>query len=155
VPIRRHVTVLPAAGSARVWRPSVFYRLFFGIVGVGMVVVALLPWDDAAGFTQDLLIRLVALLGGMMWLALTSRARMELRDGELVLRYTFTTRTIPLHTLVSVTPGREGLTFETADGARHGSPAFIGEKAPLSAWMKRRTRADSIADVIMAARPGA
>ena len=78
---------------------------------------------------------------------------MDLDEEQLVLRYTLTTRVIPLHTIVSVTPGRAGLQFQTRDGASYGSPAFIGEKAPLMSWLHRRTNADSIADTILAARP--
>ncbi len=50
--------------------------------------------------------------------------------------------------------GPDGLVYETSDGARYGSLALIGAKAPLTSWMGRHTKADSTADVIMAAGPG-
>ena len=90
---------------------------------------------------------------GAFWVCLTYRARMEIRDGELVLQYTLTTRLISLDAITSVSPTDSGLSIETSDGAQYGSPAFIGEKSPLATWMRRRTGADEIADAIMSARP--
>ena len=137
----------------RVWRAPLVFRVFFGLLGVACVAGAVLPWGGAASFWQDLGTRLGLVAVGAFWVCLTYRARMEIREGELVLRYTLTTRLIPLRAIASVSPEQSGLAFTTRDGDTFSSPAFIGEKAPLTRWLGRRTRADGIADTIMAARP--
>jgi hypothetical protein len=137
----------------RVWRAPLVFRVFFGLFSVACAAGALWPWEDLAGYWHDLGTRLALLAVGAFWVCLTYRARMEIRDHGLVLRYTLTTRVIPLHAIASVSPERSRLIFTTRDGGSYNSPAFIGEKAPLLMWLRRRTRADGIADTILAARP--
>ena len=137
----------------RVWRAPLVFRVFFGLFSVACAAGALLPWDGAASYSHDLGARLGLLAVAAFWMCLTYRARMEIRDGELVLRYTLTTRSIPLHAIAGVRPERSGLIFTIRDGGTFPTPAFIGETAPLMTWLRRRTGADGIAATIMAARP--
>jgi hypothetical protein len=141
------------SSNGRVWLAPLPFRVFFGLASLALAAGAVLPWDGLASYWHDLGLRLSLLAESVFLVTLTYRARMELDEEQLVLRYTLTTRVIPLHTIVSVTPGRAGLQFQTRDGASYGSPAFIGEKAPLMSWLHRRTKADSIAETILAARP--
>lgn len=136
----------------RIWRVSLVYRVYFGLFGLMCAAGAVLPWDGVSSYWHDLGTRLLLLACSAFFVCLIWRPRMEIRDGELVLRYMLTTRVIPLHTVVNVTPGRSGLGFETQDGASYSSPSLIGEKAPLMTWLRRRTAADGIADTVMAAR---
>ena len=141
-----------------VWRASWAARVYWTVLGVVVVVMACLPsrdgpvtfpLDGSGSIRDGMGYRLLGVAAVAFWLCRIYRARMELRSDELVLRYTLTTRVIPLHAIASVTPGRAGLVIETDDGARYGSPAFIGEKAPVATWLRRSTRADGIADLIM------
>lgn len=137
--------------SGRIWRAPLWYRVFFGLLGLLCAAGAVLPWGGVSSYWHDLGTRLLLLACGSVIVGLTYRARMEIRGGDLVLRYMLTSRVLPLRTVVNVTPGRSGLTFETQDGASYGSPSLIGEKAPLMSWLRRRTASDDIAETIMAA----
>jgi hypothetical protein len=146
--------------DGRVWRAALGYRLFVSLVAVVLLAGAALPTDDgvvtfplSGGYGDGIAYRLLAVVVAALFLALVHRARMEIRGRDLVMRYTLWSRSIPLAEITRVTAGREGLTVETCEGATHGSPAFIGGKAPLVAWLRRRTRSDAIAEQIMAARP--
>lgn len=138
------------------------YRFFFSLVAAVMIIGALLPWnngvltfplDGSGDYRQDLGYRLLAVALAGVFLAWVFRARMDLRQDFIVMRYMLRSRHISLAEVTSVTTGREGLSVETRDGSRYSSPMFIGQKAPLASWLHRRTRADEIAETIMKARP--
>ena len=148
--------------NTRLWRAPLVFRVFFTAAAAFMVVGVLLPWEDGAvaippdgsgDYRQDLGYRVLGITLAAVLLAWVHRARMEVRADELALRYTLSSRRIPLRDITRVTAGEHGLSIETHDGASYGSPMFIGEKSPLSSLLHRRARADDIAQTIMDARP--
>jgi hypothetical protein len=149
-----------------VWRKSLLTRVFLWVLVVLFVVLAVVPASpdgflsfpptgDEGYYSADVPYRFgyVALAAGAAVLAV--RGQMELADGRLTLQYVFHRKQLPLVSILAVTPTREGLVIETTDGRTHYSPTFVVEKAPISTWRGRRTRADDMADAILAARPGA
>jgi hypothetical protein len=146
--------------SSPVWRASLAYRLFFDLVAVVLVGGAALPMHDgvvtfplSGGYGEGLGYRLLALVLAAALVAWVHRARMALREGDLLLRYAFWSRRIPVAEITDVTAGREGLAIETREGTTFNSPFFIGQKAPVTTWLHRRSRADAMAEEILAARP--
>lgn len=127
-----------------------------------MVCGALLPWnngmmtippDGTGDYRHDIGYR-IALVGfAAVCLAWVIRARIELRQDDLVMRYMLRSRRVPLSEITGVRAGREGLSIRTRQGRTYNSPTGIGGKAPLASWLHRRTKADRIAEVIMEARP--
>jgi len=127
-----------------------------------MVGGSLLPWNDgtitlppdgSGEYQHDLGYRLLGIALAAVLLTWVYRARMDLRQDDIVMRYMLWSRRVPLSEITNVTAGREGLSVETRGGATYGSPMFIGQKAPIAAWLRRRTQADEIAETIMDARP--
>lgn len=150
------------SSSNRVWRAPLALRILFTLIAAFMVGGALMPWDDgvmtippdgSGDYRHDVGFRLLLVAMAVLLLACVHRARMDLGRDDVVMRYTFSSRRIPLSQITRVTAGRDGLSIETGDGASCGSPMFIGEKAPIASWLRRTTRADSIAETIMRSRP--
>ena len=150
----RVLSATSADGRGRVWRPPLVLQTLFVSSGVALCISAFLPWDGASTGEGGGLFRLLLFVGGLAWFVPAYRSRMELRDDRLILRYAFRSRVASLDTLVALTAGRQGLWFQTVDGAQFGSPGLIGEKSSLASWLGRRTRADDMVDAILAARPG-
>lgn len=150
------------SNGKNLWRAPLGYRVFFTVVAVFMVGGALMPWEDgmmafppdgSGDYRHDMGFRLLLIALAAVLLAWVYRARMDLRQDDVVMRYLLWSRRIPLREIAGVTAGREGLNVETRNGATYGSPMFIGQKAPLASWLHRRTQADEIAERIMEARP--
>jgi hypothetical protein len=147
--------------AGQVWRVPLAGRVFAALFAALCLTGVALPWEDgfttippdgSGNYTDDLQYRALALILAALAIAMAFRARLELRRDELISRSLLRTQSIPLESIVGVTPTEAGLRIETRDGRSYGSPSFIGEKSRLSTMLGRRTRSDEIADAIMKAR---
>jgi hypothetical protein len=148
------------AESKHVWRAPLAYRILGGLGAVLMAGAALLPLNNGVVTFPlddphphvDSMYQIVGLILAAVCVAWVCRARVDLRDDHLMLRYTLWSRRIPLREIANVTAVHKGLRFETRDGLFYYSPLGIGEKS-FASWLHRHTGADSIAETIMRACP--
>ena len=135
------------------WTPALGYRLGFGGIGTGAVVAGLLPWDGFTYSTPDIWLRLLAIALGSLTALFPQRLRLTLTREAVEMQYFLSTRVVALAEVVAVRPTQEGLLIQTADGDGFMAPALVGEKAPLSGWLRRHTASDRLAETILSARP--
>jgi hypothetical protein len=95
----------------------------------------------------------VALLGAafavLAWVVFAWRPSITLTDTEVVVRNPFLFQRIALKDVARVGPGYGGLVITTRGGAR--TSAWAVQKSNLATWTGRRTRADEVAEAIIAA----
>jgi len=144
----RHLARASGAGEVaeRAWRTPPLYRVFFPAFGLAVLWSAVAWFDGGSdlGFT---------LLSVVMGVAFTAGPFLPVirLDGDSVFARGLIFRCrIPLAEVVEVVPGYAGLTIQTADG-RGFEATGVGEKWNIAAWLGKRTRSDSIAEVILEA----
>lgn len=130
------------------------------VAAVFMIAIAALPsdhgmlhWPPTGGehYTVDEIpYQLGLIFVAACSVAVVHRTRVELDDDQLTLTYVFRRKVLPVQSIVSVETSRQGLIIKTQDGRTCLSPMGVGQKAPMAKWLGRRTRADDIADAIMA-----
>lgn len=136
--------------AARVWRTPAWYRVFFPAFGLPLLVAGVVYFDEAG---EDPLGTLLMFVMGLLLTFGPFRPCVRLDDDTVFARGIFFSRQFPLQDLKEVVPGYGGLTFVTADG-REFEATGVGEKSNIARWLGRRTKADSLADVLYAARDG-
>jgi hypothetical protein len=134
----------------RVWRPTAGSRI--GLYLVAALFVALAAVIVATGDSDDSLLGGVA-IGAVMGLLpaavavrFARRIRIVATDEELVIVSFASERRIPWSEVVDAEPGYSGITIGLSDGSSVLSGAV--QKANISAWFRRDTRADQVAEYI-------
>jgi hypothetical protein len=133
-----------------VWRTPVFYRLLFPAVGLSLLGFSVVDFDggsDLPSTAESLALGLVFSLGPF-------RPCVRLHGDAVFARGVVFSRSIPLRDLEDVVPGYRGLDLVTTAG-RTFQVTGVGEKWNITNWLSRRGRADSMADVLLAARDAA
>jgi hypothetical protein len=133
-----------------VWRTPVFYRLFFPAVGLLLLGLSVVDFDggsDLPSTTLDLTLGLVLILGPF-------RPCVRLYSDAVFARGVVLSRSIPLRDLEDIVPGYHGLNLVTTAGKSFQATG-VGEKWNITDWLGKRSRADDLADVLLAARDAA
>ncbi len=132
--------------------PAPSARLPRWLVVFALGELAFGAWLIGAAARDDVLLAGVAFAlfaaGGPAVLALlyAFRARIVATDDMLVLVGCLSERKIPWSDVVGAEPGYSGITVHIRDGPSVVAGAV--QKANVSAWLGRRTRADAVADLI-------
>jgi hypothetical protein len=137
-----------ASNPGRTWRISLLGRVFFVVVGIGVLASIAADLDTMlrnSGVFVPVVLSAVAsaFFATSFWTSLT------LTDHEVIIRNLGWTRTVPLATVTRAQAGYGGIEIETSEG-RHMT-AMAVQKANLSMWLGRRTRADDVAEAIQEA----
>ncbi|WP_149825830.1 hypothetical protein [Streptomyces tailanensis] len=137
-----------ASDSERTWRVSPLGRVFSVVVGFGVLAAIAADLDTMlrnGGVFVPVVLSAVAgaFFATSFWTSLT------LTDHEVIIRNLGWTRTAPLATVTRAQAGYSGIEIETSE-SRHMT-AMAVQKANLSVWLGRRTRADEVAEAIQEA----
>jgi hypothetical protein len=146
--------------APRTWRTSGAARGFvavvvFGLLALGAVLlvaaVAAIVNGQPAAAAGLLAVAVVVPLGAWPLWRLAFAVSITLEPTKVVIRNPAGTRVVSLEEISAVRPGYYGLTFVLTGGRQ--VTAWAVQKWNLATWLRLRTRADEIADEILAARP--
>lgn len=132
------------------WRPRPASRV--GLVVFALGELAFAAWLIRAAALDDALLAGVAFAcfaavgPAVLALRYAFRARIVAKDDVLVVIGSLSERTIPWSDVVGADPGYSGITVHLRDGSSVIAGAV--QKANISAWLGRRTRADAVAGFI-------
>ncbi|ELS51482.1 hypothetical protein STVIR_7500 [Streptomyces viridochromogenes Tue57] len=137
-----------AASSGRTWRISPLGRVFLVVVGLGVLAAVAADLDTMLRNGGVFVPVVLSAVSGAFFAA-SFRTSLTLTDHEVIIRNLGWTRTVPLATVTRVHAGYGGIEIETSQG-RYVT-AMAVQKANVSLWLGRRTRADDVAEAIQEA----
>ena len=128
---------------SRTWRVSALGRVgVLALIPLSMAVAWLL-WDSVP-------VSLLAGVGALAaWWRFSLHPAVILTGTELIVRNPYGQRRVALTDVVDAAPGYGGLTVTTSTGEH--VVAWAVQKSNLATWTARRTRADEVAEAIVAA----
>lgn len=129
------------------WRTPVFYRIFFPAVGLYFLFGTVAYFDGG----EDLWGTVLGLVMGLAFTLGPFRPVVRLEQQDVFARGLVFSRRMPLGDVVEIEGGYGGLNFVMRNGDRFEATG-VGEKMNITVWRGRRGKADSIADIIFAAR---
>lgn len=144
----------------QVWHTTRFARASAGVCAAcGVLMGLFLVVIGAADSTVRLLIpvgTLIAAAIGIAYWCCSLRPEIRLDDENLTVVNPWRRMTLPLASVRRATPGYSGINIEYhTDGQPRVLCAWAVQKANLSTWSRRRTRADAVAEAInLRAHPG-
>lgn len=137
-----HLEIATIPAMSRMWRVSALGRVgVLALIPLPMAVAWLL-WDSVP-------VSLFAGLGALAaWWRFSLYPAVILTETELIVRNPYGQRRVALPDVVDAAPGYGGLTVTTSTGEH--VVAWAVQKSNLATWTGRRTRADEVAEAIVA-----
>jgi hypothetical protein len=107
----------------------------------------LMAFFAVVGITAtQLSLAVLGAVGAAVGLRVAMYSSLVLTSDTLEIRNVFGARVVALASISAVTPGYSGITITTEDG--HSYTALAVQKANLSTWRGRPTRADKVASAV-------